>query len=234
MTQLTTNLSDIRESEMTSGSSEFPDILEKVFTDMGVGSAKSLVRFYEKNVVARHIALREQCDMLQTQYLNNTTGGAQASASSETTISADGHSEDISGESNAWYLIDEGGGSTNNFGVEEKFDASALVQSDTEGLSKKQSTPASVATYAIAPALAPTTDSTDYDADDDVITEPSSVKSGFENDNGGLIVGESGGDTGIVGGDAGIEDSSFDLVASTLITIESPNSSKSLKKKKKK
>jgi len=238
MTQLTTNLSEIRDAEMTSGSFEFLDILEKVFTDMGVGSAKSLVRFYEKDVVARHRALQRQCDSLQTRYLNITTGGVEASASTESTISAEGHSQDESGESDAWYLLDGGGGgdassATNNCGFEVPY-VSGLVQPDSEGLSQKQSIP-HVASYAIAPAVVGTTDSTDYDADDDVITEPSSVKSGFENDNGGLIVGDVVGSAGVVSGSGDIEDSNFDLVASTLIRIESPNSGgKSAKKKKKK
>jgi len=240
LSQLTTNLSDIRDSEMTSGSLEFPDILERVFTEMGIGSAKTVVRFHEKNVVARHNALRQQCSSLETQYRELTTGGpaVQASISSETTISAEGLSQDHSDDSNAWFLIDEGGGSSaKGLGNEERFDASALVRDRSEGIaSNKQSAASAMSTaaFAIAPGLVHTADSTDYDADDDVITEPSSVKSGFENENNGVVVEDGSGDGGVVGGSGGIEDSGFDLVASTLIRIESPSSSKGAKKKKKK
>ena len=162
-------------------------------------------------------------------------GGAQTSASSETTLSAEGHSQDdASGDaSNAWFLID--GGSSNakySAGSDERFDVSALVRGETSVAALKPQSSAAVAAAAnfttMAPSIAVTTDSTDYDADDDVNTEPSSIKSGFENDNsaGGMVMGSEGVD-GVA------DDGGFDLVASTLIRIESPNSSKSAKKKKK-
>merc|ERR1712228_477208 len=74
------------------------------------------------------------------------------------------------------------------------------------------------AAHSIVPGQTSTTnDATDYDADDDddVITEPSSVKSIFESDAAGNVVCDGGG--GVVA------DSGYDLVASTLISLASPN-----------
>ena len=227
--QLTTNLSDARDAEATSGGCDFPDILEKVLTESGAGSARSLVRFYAKGVVARHKSLRHQCDALQNQYLTLTSSGdaTTEAAAIETKTEGGGGG----GDSKDWFASGGSRGANARVAtVDEKFD-SATVKFELNSKERIQGTTLTAAqtiapglgadrTHAIVPGMATSADPTDYDADDDdVRTEPSSVKSIFENDENGVAV--------------------DDLVASTLIAIASPNSAKhsstgAMKKKKSK
>jgi len=214
--QLTGNLADARDAEMTSGGSDFPDHLERVFTEMDVGSAKSLIRFYKRDVVHRHKQLRRQADEVSAQYRSLTS-----------TESSDGHikleaSSEISGDSKAWF----GGDGEGVAKVEGRADVAAASaaffkrEMDAKEAAKNQSS--FNAAHSIVPGQSSTTtDVTDYDADDDdVNTEPSSVKSIFEND---------AGDVGDGTGSNVVADSGFDLVASSLISIPSPSSQSSSK-----
>jgi len=214
--QLTSNLADGRDAEMTLGGSNFPDILEKVFTEMGVGSAKSLLRFYDADVVKQHETLQRQADALAAQY-RAMTSGEVSSSSQDVRVKTEAGNAD----SKAWFAT---GGGLSSAATEDKNATESAVKRefDTKDAAKTQMTTLA-STHAIVPSQT-TSDTTDYDADDDdVITEPSSVKSIFEND-----AGNSGGD----GADSG-----YDLVASTLISLSSPGASSNkevvVKKKKK-
>jgi len=215
--QLTGNLADARDAEMTSDGSNFPDHLERVFTEMGVGSAKSLLRFYNRDVIYRHKQLRRQAEEVSAQYRTLTS-----------TESSDGHtkleaSSEICGDSKAWF----GGDNEGLAKVEGRADVTAASaaffkrEMDAKEAARNQSS--FHAAHSIVPGQPlTTTDVTDYDADDDdVNTEPSSVKSIFENDTEDVVCDGAGSNV--------VADSGFDLVASSLISIPSPSSQSSIK-----
>ena len=198
-------------------------------TESGAGSARSLVRFYAKDVVARHKSLRNQCDALQNQYLTLTSSGEGATEAAAVETKTEGSG--LGGDSKDWFTsVGSGGTNARVATVDEKFDASTVkFESNSKeripatNLTATQTIASGLAadrTHPIMPGLTTSADPTDYDADDDEVrTEPSSVKSIFENDENGVAV--------------------DDLVASTLIAIASPNSAKNnganagAKKKKK-
>jgi len=203
--QLTGNLADARDAKMTSGGSNFPDILEQVFTEMGVGTTKSLLRFYDSDAIRRHETLKCQAEAVTSQYRAMTSDEPEGLVKTETNT----------GDSKSWFA--GAGSGIGHSAAEVKFDSTSVVKRETDIKDAK----VPLASHSIAPGQMTTSDTTDYDADDDdVITEPSSVKSIFENE-----AGNSAGDA---------TDSGYDLVASTLISLSSPpKSNKDVKKKKK-
>lgn len=205
--QLTGNLADARDAQMTSSGSNFPDILEQVFTEMGVGTAKSLLRFYDSDVIRRHETLQRQADDVTAQYRALASDEAVDQVKTETNVD----------DSKAWFT-GEGSGAGYT-ATDDKVDPATVVKRESDVKDAKDARLA-LASHSIVPRQTTTSDTTDYDADDDdVITEPSSVKSLFEN--------EAGNSTG----DA--VDSGYDLVASTLISLSSPPKvNKDVKKKK--
>ena len=172
---------------------------------MGVGTTKSLLRFYDSDVIRRHEALKRQAEAVTSQYRAMTSDEPEGHVKTETNAA----------DSKSWFA-GEGSGIRHS-AAEVKFDSTSVVKRETDIKDAK----VPLASHSIAPGQMTTSDTTDYDADDDdVITEPSSVKSIFENE-----AGNSAGDA---------TDSGYDLVASTLISLSSPpKSNKDVKKKKK-
>jgi len=65
--QLTSHLATARDRTSTNGHSGFPDVIERVFHDMGLGGVTGLGRFYQSRVLGYHQRLVHQCEQLAAQ-----------------------------------------------------------------------------------------------------------------------------------------------------------------------
>ncbi|XP_041359645.1 STAGA complex 65 subunit gamma-like [Gigantopelta aegis] len=66
--QITKHLRSAADSAALNSTSGFPDIIEQVFSEMGIGSVTCLHDFYQSRVIAYHDNMKQTCQQLVSQF----------------------------------------------------------------------------------------------------------------------------------------------------------------------
>jgi len=103
--QMTRHLAEAADRRATHGCLGFPDIMERVFHEMGLGSVSDLQTFYQQRVLNYHKRLIQQCETLMSQH-NSQLKQSSGSPSEGDTFNVIRIKEETSGDMN-FPLLDE-------------------------------------------------------------------------------------------------------------------------------
>ncbi|KAJ8297988.1 hypothetical protein KUTeg_024519 [Tegillarca granosa] len=66
--QITTHLRSAADNRLLNGYTGFPDLIEQVFHEIGLGSVKCLHDFYQSHIIAYHENMEHTCQQLMSEY----------------------------------------------------------------------------------------------------------------------------------------------------------------------